>query len=99
MPTASVFGYATECFRGLKLYHGEDGKLCLFRVRRSCERLRRSAARIALTFHRCMLCSLRMDYQARMVCYTASIVICVTFDYTLPTAFYTPTQEEFQWRL
>lgn len=48
MPTASVLHYATECFEGLKLYHGEDGKLRLFRVRRNCERLRRSAARISL---------------------------------------------------
>lgn len=48
MPTASVLHYATECFEGLKLYRGQDGKLRLFRVRRNCERLRRSAARISL---------------------------------------------------
>lgn len=48
MPTASVLHYATECFEGLKLYRGDDGVLRLFRVRRNCERLRKSAARISL---------------------------------------------------
>ncbi|EMC97664.1 hypothetical protein BAUCODRAFT_33388 [Baudoinia panamericana UAMH 10762] len=48
MPTASVLHYAVECFEGLKLYRGYDGKLRLFRVSRNCERMRRSAARIAL---------------------------------------------------
>lgn len=48
MPTASCLHYATECFEGLKLYRGVDGRLRLFRVQRNCERLRRSAARIAL---------------------------------------------------
>lgn len=48
MPSASVLHYATECFEGLKLYRGYDGKLRLFRVARNCERMRRSAARIAL---------------------------------------------------
>lgn len=48
MPNASVLNYATECFEGLKLYRGYDGKLRLFRVDRNCERLRKSASRIAL---------------------------------------------------
>ncbi|KAK5171352.1 uncharacterized protein LTR77_004496 [Saxophila tyrrhenica] len=48
MPTASVLHYATECFEGLKLYRGNDRKLRLFRVSRNCERMRKSAARIAL---------------------------------------------------
>lgn len=48
MPSASVLHYATECFEGLKLYRGYDGKLRLFRVARNCERMRKSAARIAL---------------------------------------------------
>lgn len=48
MPTASVLHYATECFEGLKLYRGYDGKLRLFRVAKNCERMRKSAARIAL---------------------------------------------------
>lgn len=48
MPTASVLHYATECFEGLKLYRGQDGRLRLFRVRRNCERMRKSAARISL---------------------------------------------------
>ncbi|OQN99005.1 hypothetical protein B0A48_14866 [Cryoendolithus antarcticus] len=48
MPTASVLHYATECFEGLKLYRGHDGKLRLFRPSRNCERMRRSCARIAL---------------------------------------------------
>ena len=48
MPTASVLHYATECFEGLKLYRGFDGRLRLFRVSRNCERMRKSAGRIAL---------------------------------------------------
>ena len=48
MPTASVLHYATECFEGLKLYRGHEGKLRLFRVSRNCERMRKSAGRIAL---------------------------------------------------
>ncbi|RMY07512.1 hypothetical protein D0867_09323 [Hortaea werneckii] len=48
MPTASVLHYATECFEGLKLYRGYDGKLRLFRIARNCARMRQSAARIAL---------------------------------------------------
>lgn len=48
MPNANVLHYATECFEGLKLYRGYDGKLRLFRVDKNCERLRKSAARIAL---------------------------------------------------
>lgn len=48
MPSASVLHYATECFEGLKLYRGYDARLRLFRVSRNCERMRRSAARIAL---------------------------------------------------
>ena len=48
MPTASVLHYATECFEGLKLYRGYDGKLRLFRPWKNCERMRISAARIAL---------------------------------------------------
>lgn len=48
MPSASVLHYATECFEGLKLYRGYDGRLRLFRVNKNCERMRRSVARIAL---------------------------------------------------
>lgn len=48
MPTASVLHYATECFEGLKLYRGYDGRLRLFRVHKNCERMKRSVARIAL---------------------------------------------------
>ncbi|EME84022.1 uncharacterized protein MYCFIDRAFT_162874 [Pseudocercospora fijiensis CIRAD86] len=48
MPSASVLHYATECFEGLKLYRGYDGKLRLFRVARNCERMLKSARRIAL---------------------------------------------------
>ena len=48
MPSASVLHYATECFEGLKLYRGYDGKLRLFRVSRNCKRMQKSASRIAL---------------------------------------------------
>lgn len=48
MPTASVLHYATECFEGLKLYRGYDGKLRLFRPDRNVARMLTSATRIAL---------------------------------------------------
>ncbi|CAK4026759.1 Branched-chain-amino-acid aminotransferase, mitochondrial [Lecanosticta acicola] len=48
MPSASVLHYATECFEGLKLYRGFDGKLRLFRAQRNCQRMLKSARRIAL---------------------------------------------------
>ncbi|GAP89505.1 putative branched-chain amino acid aminotransferase [Rosellinia necatrix] len=48
MPTASVLHYATECFEGLKVYRGHDGKLRLFRPDRNCERMRMSSVRISL---------------------------------------------------
>lgn len=48
MPTASCLQYATECFEGLKLYRGYDGKLRLFRPELNCRRFQKSAERIAL---------------------------------------------------
>lgn len=38
-PTASVLHYATECFEGMKMYRGYDGKLRLFRPDANCERM------------------------------------------------------------
>lgn len=48
MPTASVLHYATECFEGMKLYRGYDGRLRLFRPSQNTRRMLRSAKRIAL---------------------------------------------------
>ncbi|CEJ80568.1 Putative Branched-chain-amino-acid aminotransferase [[Torrubiella] hemipterigena] len=48
MPTASCLHYATECFEGLKVYRGYDGKLRIFRPDRNAERFRMSASRISL---------------------------------------------------
>ncbi|KAJ9156117.1 Branched-chain-amino-acid aminotransferase [Pleurostoma richardsiae] len=48
MPTASVLHYATECFEGLKVYRGNDGKLRLFRPDCNAARMRMSAVRISL---------------------------------------------------
>ncbi|KAF2399206.1 branched-chain amino acid aminotransferase [Trichodelitschia bisporula] len=48
MPTASVLHYATECFEGMKLYRGFDGKLRLFRPKLNTARMLMSATRIAL---------------------------------------------------
>ncbi|KAF4538141.1 putative branched-chain-amino-acid aminotransferase protein [Lasiodiplodia theobromae] len=48
MPTASCLHYATECFEGMKLYRGFDGKLRLFRPDRNAARLLTSANRISL---------------------------------------------------
>lgn len=48
MPTASVLHYATECFEGMKLYRGFDGKLRLFRPQLNCSRMLMSSSRVAL---------------------------------------------------
>jgi len=48
LPTASCLHYATECFEGLKVYRGYDGKLRIFRPDRNAQRFRMSAARISL---------------------------------------------------
>jgi branched-chain amino acid aminotransferase len=47
-PMSSALHYATECFEGMKAYRGHDGKLRLFRPQRNCERMLKSATRIAL---------------------------------------------------
>lgn len=48
MPTASCLHYATECFEGLKVYRGFDGKLRVFRPDRNAARMNMSAGRISL---------------------------------------------------
>lgn len=48
MPTASCLHYATECFEGLKVFRGYDGRLRMFRPDRNAARMRMSAARISL---------------------------------------------------
>lgn len=47
-PTASCLHYATECFEGMKVYRGYDGKLRLFRPDLNGERLVNSAQRASL---------------------------------------------------
>jgi branched-chain amino acid aminotransferase len=47
-PTASVLHYATECFEGMKVYRGYDGKLRLFRPDCNGERLNGSSQRSSL---------------------------------------------------
>lgn len=47
-PTASCLHYATECFEGMKVYRGYDGKLRLFRPDLNGERLNNSAQRSSL---------------------------------------------------
>ncbi|KAI0394077.1 branched-chain amino acid aminotransferase [Xylariaceae sp. FL0594] len=48
MPTASVLHYATECFEGMKVYRGYDGKLRIFRPDCNTERMLMSSVRISL---------------------------------------------------
>jgi branched-chain amino acid aminotransferase len=48
MPTASCLHYATQCFEGMKVYRGFDGRLRLFRPERNCARLVLSSTRVAL---------------------------------------------------
>ncbi|CEL01803.1 hypothetical protein ASPCAL01381 [Aspergillus calidoustus] len=47
-PAASCLHYATECFEGLKVYRGFDGKLRIFRPEHNCTRMRLSARRVSL---------------------------------------------------
>lgn len=47
-PIASCLHYATQCFEGMKVYRGFDGKLRLFRPDKNCARLVMSSARVAL---------------------------------------------------
>ncbi|KAI9368827.1 aminotransferase [Aspergillus egyptiacus] len=47
-PTASCLHYATECFEGMKVYRGYDGKLRLFRPDLNGQRLSNSAVRTSL---------------------------------------------------
>lgn len=48
MPTASCLHYATQCFEGMKVYRGFDGKLRLFRPEKNCSRLVMSSQRVVL---------------------------------------------------
>lgn len=47
-PTASCLHYATECFEGMKVYRGYDGKMRLFRPDCNGERLSNSGKRASL---------------------------------------------------
>ncbi|PYI00593.1 branched-chain amino acid aminotransferase II, partial [Aspergillus sclerotiicarbonarius CBS 121057] len=47
-PIASTLHYSTQCFEGMKIYRGYDGKLRLFRPSLNCERMLTSAERIGL---------------------------------------------------
>ncbi|KAL7912856.1 aminotransferase [Trichoderma velutinum] len=48
MPSASALQYATQCFEGMKVFRGYDGRLRLFRPLYNCERMLKSATRICL---------------------------------------------------
>ncbi|KAM0438681.1 hypothetical protein ACHAPT_001437 [Fusarium lateritium] len=48
IPTASALQYATQCFEGMKVFRGYDGRLRLFRPLYNCERMLKSATRITL---------------------------------------------------
>jgi branched-chain amino acid aminotransferase len=45
---ASCLHYATQCFEGMKVYRGFDGKLRLFRPDKNCQRMVVSSTRVAL---------------------------------------------------
>ncbi|KAJ5032800.1 uncharacterized protein L3040_009392 [Drepanopeziza brunnea f. sp. 'multigermtubi'] len=47
-PIASCLHYATQCFEGMKVYRGYDGKLRIFRPDKNCARLVMSSGRVAL---------------------------------------------------
>ncbi|VUC25027.1 unnamed protein product [Clonostachys rosea] len=48
MPSASALQYGTQCFEGMKVFRGYDGRLRLFRPLYNCERLLKSGTRICL---------------------------------------------------
>ena len=48
LPSASALQYATQCFEGMKVFRGHDGRLRLFRPLYNCERMLKSATRITL---------------------------------------------------
>ncbi|RYO91523.1 hypothetical protein DL766_003480 [Monosporascus sp. MC13-8B] len=48
MPSASALQYVTQCFEGMKVFRGYDGRLRLFRPLYNCERMLASATRISL---------------------------------------------------
>ncbi|KAF5717151.1 branched-chain amino acid aminotransferase [Fusarium mundagurra] len=47
-PLASCLHYATQCFEGMKVYRGFDGRIRLFRPDRNAKRLAMSAERVSL---------------------------------------------------
>ena len=47
-PACSVLHYAQEIFEGMKAYHGENGKISLFRPQANAKRFRESAARMSM---------------------------------------------------
>ncbi|KAF5687000.1 branched-chain amino acid aminotransferase [Fusarium denticulatum] len=47
-PLASCLHYATQCFEGMKVYRGFDGRVRLFRPDRNAKRLVMSAERVSL---------------------------------------------------
>lgn len=48
MPSASALQYATQCFEGMKVFRGYDGRLRLFRPLYNCQHMLASATRISL---------------------------------------------------
>jgi Branched-chain amino acid aminotransferase/4-amino-4-deoxychorismate lyase len=47
-PCNITFHYATECFEGIKAFHGVDGKIRLFRPESYLERFREACKRMTL---------------------------------------------------
>lgn len=48
LPTVSCLQYGTQCFEGVKLFRGVDGKLRLFRPSLNAARMLESARRVGL---------------------------------------------------
>ena len=48
MPTASALHYSTECFEGMKVFRGHDGRMRLFRPDKNANRMLTSALRVSL---------------------------------------------------
>lgn len=48
MPTPSIIHYATSCFKGMKLFRGDDSRLRLFQPQLNCSCFLDSALRISL---------------------------------------------------
>jgi len=90
-PGLSALHYATECFEGLKAFHGVDGKIRLFRPMENLKRLTNSAIAASLpefdkeVFLECIKDLVRVDREWVPKAKDTSLYVRPTFIGTEPT--------------